>query len=34
LPTEEAVTAFLQILSRLSGNYRQYGTRLILKMKE
>lgn len=33
LPTEEAVTAFLQILSRLSDNYRLYGTHLILKIK-
>lgn len=31
LPTEEAVTAFLQILSRLNDNYRQYGTHLIPK---
>lgn len=31
LSTEEAVAAFLQILSRLNGNYRHYGTHLILK---
>ena len=34
LPTEEAVAAFLRILSHLDDSFRQYDTHLILKIKE
>jgi hypothetical protein len=30
-PTEQAVTAFLQIISGLDDEYRQYGTHLVLE---
>ena len=32
MPTKRAVTAFLQIISCLNDNHRQYGTHLILKV--